>query len=94
MKTLMTFLFLAAALFPIQGSAHDDLRWSTATAIEVVFDRQMDIESLVKLKQDLTAQGVELTYTKLEFDPQGKLLMIDFSVSADGYNGSASSGDS
>lgn len=94
MKQLIT-LVLIATVFIFSSSfkiknAHRNLETESAK-IEVIFNRQLDFADLVKIKLDMATKGVILDYKKLQFDENGKLKAIDFSVDfKDGFSGSAS----
>lgn len=58
--------------------------------IEVVFNRQLDFNDLVKIKMDLSQKGITINYTSLAFDEAGHLEAIRFFVDChDGFSGSA-----
>ncbi len=58
--------------------------------IEVVFNRKMNFNDLVKIKLDLAEKGITITYRMLKFDMEGGLESLNFSVDFhDGMSGSA-----
>lgn len=58
--------------------------------IEVVFNRKLDFNDIVKIKLDLSQKGIIINFKQLEFDEQGKLNGIDFFVDCkDGFSGGA-----
>ena len=93
MKQFYSILLLTALLVSVSSfkSANNDNRSNgNQPRIEVVFNRQMDFNHLVKLKLDLSQKGIVLNYNKLEFDKEGKLQFINFSVDCnDGFKGGA-----
>lgn len=59
--------------------------------VEVVFNRQLDFNDIVKIKLDLSQRGIVINYKSLAFDDNGKLKSIDFYVDCkDGFSGGAS----
>src|SRR5687768_4220565 len=60
--------------------------------VEVVFNRQLNFNDLVKIKMEIADKGILLDYKRMEFDNNGKLKSISFKVDCkDGFSGSASS---
>ncbi|MDQ2656427.1 MAG: hypothetical protein M3Y60_03325 [Bacteroidota bacterium] len=56
--------------------------------IEVSFNRKMEFNDLVKIKLDLAEAGITIQYRLLEFDEQGGLKALDFTVDCnDGFSG-------
>lgn len=56
--------------------------------IEVVFNRHLEFNDLVRIKQGLSQKGISIDYKKLSFDNSGKLRSITFFVDCkDGFSG-------
>jgi len=93
MKQLFSVL-LAATLFISASSFTNKLHRSKLpekSKIEVVFNRQLDFNDIVKIKLDLSQKGIVINYKSLAFDENGKLKSIDFYVDCkDGFSGEAS----
>ncbi|HRI21831.1 MAG TPA: hypothetical protein PLA68_12800 [Panacibacter sp.] len=65
---------------------------SNEQRIEIIFNHHLIFNDLVKIKLDVSEQGIVLNYKKLGFDDNGKLISIDFFVDCkDGFSGNASS---
>ena len=84
---LITF-FLSTSSFTNNS---DKNSFFEKSKIEVVFNRQLDFNDLVKIKLDLSQKGIVINYKSLAFDENGKLKSIDFYVDCkDGFSGGAS----
>ncbi|MEJ7680792.1 MAG: hypothetical protein WKG06_23660 [Segetibacter sp.] len=86
---LIVAVFISSSSFRVK----DDHKIVEApnNKVEVVFNRQLDFGDIVKIKLDMAQKGIILDYKKLQFDENGKLKAIDFSVDLkDGFSGSAS----
>ncbi len=58
--------------------------------VRVVFNNQMTFDELVKIKNDLHAKHIDLTYKMIGFDEDNHLSKIDFKVDCnDGFKGGA-----
>ena len=83
-------LFIGVSSFITQN---DSKQSSDKDRIEVIFNRHLEFNDLVKIKLDMSQHGIVLNYKKLEFDDNGKLIFIYFQVDCkDGFSGSASTG--
>lgn len=92
MKKLVSIFIIAVFIIstssftnniPAQNSGNDK-------RIEVVFNRQLDFNDLVKIKMDLSQKGITINYNSLVFDESGHLEAIRFFVDChDGFSGSA-----
>jgi hypothetical protein len=95
MKQLFLFLFNASLLLfasSFKTASNDQTANGDQPKIEVVFNSQMKIDDLVKIKSDLSQKEIVLNYRKLEFDENGKLCLINFYVDCkDGFKGGAES---
>ncbi len=84
---IITVLIISTSSFTniIPGHKHgNDKR------IEVVFNRQLDFNDLVKIKMDLSQKGITINYKSLIFDENGHLQAIRFFVDChDGFSGTA-----
>lgn len=83
---LMLFIVMSGfeIMDPFEGRNVNENR------IEVIFDRTLKFNDLVKIKLDLSEKGIVLDYNKLEFDENGGLKTIDFNVDfKDGFSGHA-----
>lgn len=59
--------------------------------IEVFFNASAGFTELVMIKADLETKGIILDYKKIEYNKQGELISLSFSVDCrDGFSGSAS----
>jgi len=93
MKQLFSFLligtlFLSASSFKADNSGQKTE--NDPTRIEVIISNQLEFNDLVKIKLDLSQKEIVMNYKKLEFDKNGKLQEIDFSVDCkDGFQGEA-----
>ena len=84
---LVTF-FLSTSSFT--NNSHKN-QFGEKSKIEVVFNRQLDFNDIVKIKLDLSQKGIVINYKSLAFDENGKLKSIDFYVDCkDGFSGGAS----
>ena len=82
---LLGILFISISSFkePNKNKSLND-----NTNIEVVFNHKLSFNDIVKIKLDLSEKGIMLTYRKLLFDENAKLLSIKFYVKFnDGYGG-------
>lgn len=62
--------------------------------VEAVFKRNLTLDSLVQIKNDLQKIGITLHYKKIEFDIHNLLLNLDCQVIGnDGFSGSFGTGD-
>lgn len=62
--------------------------------VEAVFKRNLTLDSLVQIKNDLQKIGITLHYKKIEFDIHNLLLNLDCQVICnDGFSGSFGTGD-
>lgn len=67
---------------------------STISRVEAVFSRNMTLDSLVKVKDDLQAIGITIHYKKIEFDVHNLLTNLDCEVICnDGFSGSFGTGN-
>jgi hypothetical protein len=83
---LVTF-FLSTSSFT--NNPHKN-KFLEKSKIEVVFNRQLDFNDIVKIKLDLSQKGIVINYKSLAFDENGKLKSIDFFVDCkDGFSGEA-----
>ncbi len=91
LKILTIFIvFAMASGFTL--NATENGRPENKDRIEVSFNRKMQFNDLVKIKLDLAEAGITIQYRLLEFDDQGGLKSLDFSVDCnDGFSGSARS---
>lgn len=81
---LVTF-FLATSSFTNKTTNN---QFNEQSKIEVVFNRQLDFNDIVKIKLDLSQKGIVINYKSLIFDENGKLKSIDFYVDCkDGFKG-------
>ena len=66
-------------------------RHESKPKIEIVFNRQTGFIELVMIKADLEKKHIILNYRKIEFNKEGELIALSFSVDCqDGFSGSAS----
>lgn len=62
--------------------------------VEASFTRNMNLDSLVQIRQDLQAIGITIHYKKIEFDVHNLLVSLDCQVICnDGFSGSFGTGD-
>ena len=61
--------------------------------IEMYFSRNLDINDLVKMKSELSSKNIQLNYSSLGFDNNGKLLKINYNVVTNKFSGSDKSED-
>jgi hypothetical protein len=54
--------------------------------IEIYFDNTLNFDDIVRTKHDLVQHQIILDYQLLEFDKEGKLMAIGFTVTIDGKN--------
>ena len=87
MKTLIILLvFITATGFKI--NPEKAINNPKEGRIEVIFNRLLKFNDLVKIKLDLAEKGISLDFKKLEFNENGGLLNISFSVDCnDGFSG-------
>ena len=90
MKQLHYFILITALFIFISSfKYHDNKNLNDNSNIEVVFNHKLSFNDIVKIKLDLSEKGITLTYRKLLFDENAKLISIDFYVKFnDGYGGS------
>ena len=89
MKNLFRNLFVLV-VFAIASGFASDATDKDKGRIEVSFNRKMDFNDLVKIKLDLAEAGITIQYKLLEFDDQGGLKSLDFTVDChDGFSGGA-----
>ena len=94
MKKLLSVL-LVATIFISSSSFKTNIRNNQPSGdkakVEVVFNRQLDFNDIVKIKLDLSQKGIIINYKMVAFDENGKLKSINFFVDCnDGFSGSAS----
>ncbi len=96
MKNSLTILLSMTLLATITGFKivpDDSKQNNDKERIEVIFNRHLEFNDLVKIKLDMSQHGIVLNYKKLEFDDYGKLIFISFQVDCkDGFSGSAWTG--
>ena len=90
----MKRLILAALLFCLPycsiANNNENRPFGDENRVQVIFNRTLDFNAIVKIKLDLSEKGIVLTYKSLEFDETGKLKSIEFEVNCkDGFSGSA-----
>ena len=94
MKRLLSFLLVSSTLISISSFRNANLGKMPSdekATIQVIFNRQLDFNDIVKVKLDLSEKSIVINFNKLEFDKSGKLKSIDFSVDCkDGFSGSGS----
>jgi len=94
MKNLLSILMSLTVLFSASSFNIDHTSaslYKNQGRIEVIFNRHLEFNDLVKIKLDMSQHGIILDYQKLEFDEFGKLTFISFKVDCrDGFSGSAS----
>ena len=79
---LLTILFVSGNSFRTRD---------TDSNVEIIFNRHTGFTELVMIKGYLEKKHVILDYRKIEFNKQGELIAIGFSVDfQDGFSGSAS----
>lgn len=67
---------------------------NTVKRVEAAFTRNLTLDSLVQIKQDLQNIGITIQYKKIEFDVHNLLLNLDCQVICnDGFSGSFGTGD-
>ena len=93
MKQLFSVLLLVTFFLSTTSFTNDSHKnqFNEQSKIEVVFNRQLDFNDIVKIKLDLSQKGIVINYKSLAFDENGKLKSIDFYVDCkDGFKGGAS----
>ena len=93
MKQLFSVLLVATLFLSISSFSNkpDKSKLPEKSKIEVVFNRHLDFNDVVKIKLDLSQKGIVINYKLLAFDENGKLKSIDFYVDCkDGFSGGAS----
>ena len=91
MKKLTFFCLVALMTIGITSFKTQENSPGNESRVEVIFDRHLDFNDIVKIKLDLSQKGVIINYKQLAFDAEGKLNAIDFFVDfKDGFSGSAS----
>jgi len=88
MKYLLIFSILTFAFSNVYSQDHLNIK---VDLVEVSFNSSLDFPALVDIKNQLSTLGISLDYNNLEFQENGKLKSISFSVDChDGFKGSAS----
>ncbi|MCW3117439.1 MAG: hypothetical protein JWM28_1521 [Chitinophagaceae bacterium] len=91
MKKLFSLCILAIVITPIFSFKDSATLIKHDSKVEVIFNRQLDFNDIVKIKLDLSQKGIVINYNQLGFDKEGKLNAIDFFVDfKDGFSGGAS----
>ncbi len=94
MKKLLSILLVVTffiSLSSFKTNAKDEKPSNDKTKVEVVFNRQLEFNDIVKIKLDLSQKGIVINYRTLAFDENGKLKSINFFVDCkDGFSGGAS----
>lgn len=84
---LVSVMFLSLSSFTttVQQNVND-----TSSKIEIRFNHQLVFNDLANIKLNLAHKGITLEYKYLNFDEEGYLVAISFSVDCnDGMRGSA-----
>ncbi len=85
-KILLLLAFVCLALPALQAQK--------ARRVEVFFTHAHSQSDLMNIKAELGAQKILLDYNKMEFDADGHLTVLEFTVDCqDGFKGSAKSAD-
>src|SRR5687768_208792 len=94
MKHLLSLLLTATVLITTSSFMNYHFAKESdgeKSEVQVIFNRQLEFNDLVKIKLDLSQKGITINFQKLVFDESGKLKSIDFKVDCnDGFSGSAS----
>jgi hypothetical protein len=92
MKQLFSFLVIGLVSASLSGFKNDNKKFADKNSnVKVVFNRQLEFNDLVKIKADLIKKNIVVSFKKLQFDDNGKLMSIDFNVDCkDGFSGGAS----
>lgn len=89
MKTLLPISIGLILTVFTSGFTKFDLVNSNNEKIEVYFSNKLEFNDLVKMKLDLSQKQIVVNYQFLEFDNDGKLKSIGFTVISEGkYCGS------
>lgn len=95
MKTrLITVGFILFSLFLLSFQLPSKFISRNDEKVEVYFDNSLNFNDLVKTKLELVQKDIILNYESLEFNKEGKLTLIGFSVKSEGkYCGSGKTSD-
>ena len=93
MKTIRPFYFFFIVVMLLSGFKNPDEK-NTAinkTRFEVIFNQNVSFTELALIQAHCQANGIALTYKKIEYDDKGLLKSLSFKVNCnDGFAGSAS----
>jgi len=91
---LSVIAFLLFTITTVQSAAQQPPLSPGAELIEVVFNSQMRMDDLNKLKYDMSRTGISLQYDNVKFNEAGDLVGIKFRVRDNkGQKGSAGTDD-
>lgn len=89
-KTLILFLLPFAIAF----NSFSQISNQDPKKVEILFNGKMTKSDLSKIKSSLEKQNIQLNFVKTEFDKEGHLTSLKFSVDCnDGFKGDASNSD-
>jgi hypothetical protein len=81
MKILKISIIAVFAILPFTNFAQQAINFESGYT-EVFFSNKLDINDLAKIETDLSEKGINLNYNYLKFAKDGKLVAIEYHVTA------------